>query len=255
MRFTARRVFIAHLRPPPPRCGAESLIGLARLPDVRSYRVNRPRFGDSDFGATRSRLVAGTAILFVPFAFIAVLLCLMFGIDGWQRVSIVITFGALCARACIRFGLGFGNVAGQVIARFVAPSGSTTPYEHGFSYQQSLAIRGDVAGAMASYEAVIRDSPHDVEAHVQAAELYAEHGHHERAIGLLRAAREIPGVSAARDVYASNRLIDLYLGPVGSDGRALVELRRLIERYPGTDTAVRARAALGRIKHAEGRAG
>ena len=189
-------------------------------------------------------------MLFIPFAIIAVLLCLMFGIEGWRRVSIVVTFGSLCARACVRFGLGFANVAGQVVARFVAPSGSTTPYEPGFSYQQALAIRGDVAGAMASYEAVLRESPQDVEAHVQAAELYVEHADHERAIALFRAVREIPGVSAARDVYASNRLIDLYLGPAGNDGRALVELRRLVERYPGTDTAGRARAALGRIKPA-----
>ena len=225
---------------------------LARLSHVRTYRGHRPRFGDADFGATRSQLLAGTVGLFVPFAVIAFLLCLTFGIGGWQRVSIVVAFGSLCARACIRFGLGFANVTGQVIARFIAPSGSTTPYQHAFSYQQALAIRGDVTGALESFEAVLRDSPHDVEAHVQAAELYAEHGHHERAIQLFRAIREIPGVSVARDVYASNRLIDIYLGPASDHGRALVELRRLIEMNPGTDTAARARDALGRIKHEAG---
>lgn len=227
---------------------AESPIGLARLPDVRSYRGPRPRFGDNDFGTSRHRVLVGTIVLFMPFAVIGFLLCLMFGIDGWPRVSIVVAFGSLCARACVRLGLGFANVAGQVVARFVAPSGSTTPYEPGFSYQQSLAIRGNVAQALESFEAVLRESPHDVEAHAQAADMYAEHGQHGRAIELFRAMRDIPGVSAARDVYASNRLIDLYLGPARDDGRALVELRRLIERHPGTDTASRARVALGRLK-------
>ena len=225
----------------------ESRTALARLIDVRLHRVQRPRFGD-DFGATRARVVGGTIALFMPFAVVGFLLCLMFDIEGWRRVSVVIAFGTLCARACVRFGFGFADVAGMVVARFVAPSGSTTPYQHAFSYQQSLAIRGDVEGALESFEAVLWESPHDVEAHVQAAELYAEHGDHERAIELFRAIREIPGVSAARDVYASNRLVDLYLGPASNDGRALVELRRLIERHPGTDTAARARAALGSLK-------
>jgi tetratricopeptide (TPR) repeat protein len=223
------------------RCARSSFI-------VRNAQRGRPRFGDSDFGATRAQIVAGSFILFVPFAIIALLLCLMFDIQGWARVSVVVTFGTLSARACVRVGLAFANAAGQFVARFVAPSGSTTPYEPGFSYQQSLAARGDVAGALESYEAVLRESPHDVEALAQAADLYASHGHHERAIALFRAMRAIPDVSAARDVYASNRLIDLYLGPVNDEGRALVELRRLIEMHPGTDTARRAREALGRLK-------
>ena len=215
---------------------------------MRSAQRGRPRFGDSDFRATRARIVAGTFVLFVPFAVIALLLCLMFDIDGLARISIVVTFGWLSARVCVRLGLGFANAVGQFVARFVAPSGSTTPYEPGFSYQQSLAVRGDVAGALESYEAVLQESPHDVEALTQAAELYAAHGHHERAIALFRAMRAVPDVSAARDVYASNRLIDLYLGPVQDEGRALVELRRLVEMHPGTDTARRAREALGRLK-------
>ena len=48
----------------------------------------------------------------------------------------------------------------------------------------------------------------------------------------------------------SNRLVDLHL-LAEEDGRALVELRRLIELYPGTDTSIRAREALGRLKSAQ----
>lgn len=56
--------------------------------------------------------------------------------------------------------------------------------------------------------------------------------------------------SVAR-LNASNRLVDLSL--LGRDeGRALVELRRLVECYPGTDTAIRAREALGRLKTSVG---
>lgn len=187
-------------------------------------------------------------MLFVPFAIIGFLLCLLLGIRGWIRLPIVVLFGSSAATAILRFAIGFANTAGDFVARFVAPSGSTTPYQKTFSYQQSLAARGDIAGALASYEAELRAAPHEVEAYAQAAELYASSGSASRAIELFRTMRTLPAISAARDIYASNRLIDLYLGAAQHDGRALVELRRLIECHPGTDTARRAREALGRLK-------
>lgn len=206
----------------------------------------RPRFGDADLG-TRTALIATTVGFFITFSVIGFLVCLLLGVTGWKRLPVILAFG-LQAIGIIRFAQRFANGVAQLVARFVAPSGSTTPYEQTFSYQQSLAARGDIPGALESYEAVLRESPHEAEAHVQAAELYASIGNTGRAIELLRAVREIPGVSSAREIYASNRLIDLYLGAANDDGRALVELRRLVERHPGTDTATRAREALGRLK-------
>lgn len=193
------------------------------------------------------RVLVGAAVLFLPFGVIGYLLCLLLGTAGWLRLPLIVVFASACSVAAVRFGLGVGNVSGQVVARFIAPSGRTTPYQYGYSYQQALAARGDVAGALESYEAVLNASPHDVEAHVQTAELYATSGNPSRAIEVFRALRGIPVVSDARDIYASNRLVDLHLA-ANDQGRALVELRRLIERYPGSDTATRAREALGTIK-------
>jgi len=195
-------------------------------------------------------LIAGTVGLFVPFCVIGFLLCLVVGIKGVVQVPLVVVVAGSLAFAAVRFGLGFSHAAGQFVARFVAPSGSTTPYQYGYSYQQALASRGDVAGALESYEAVLQDTPGEVEAQVQAAELYLTSGNVARAMELFRAVRTVPGVSSARDIYASNRLVDLHL-LAKEAGRALVELRRLIERYPGTDTAIRAREALGRLKSAQ----
>ena len=187
-------------------------------------------------------------MLFIPYFAIGMLLCLMYDVHGWRQIVISTAFAAPLAVLSMVVATRFAGGAGQMVARMVAPSGSTTPYERTFSYQQALAVRGDLAGALASYEAVIAESPHDSEAHVQAAELYASKGNAVRAIELFRAARAIPMLSPAREIYVSNRLIDLYLGPASNDGRALVELRRLIERYPDTDTARRAREALGKLK-------
>ena len=189
-------------------------------------------------------------MLFVPYFAIGMLLCLMYDVHGWLMIAVGAAFAAPLALISMFAATRFAGGAGQMLARIVAPSGITTPYERTFSYQQALAIKGDVAGALESYEAVIAESPHDIEAHVQAAELYSSNGNAARAIELFRAVRTIPALSPAREIYVSNRLIDLYLGPASNDGRALVELRRLIERYPDTDTARRAREALGNLKAA-----
>ena len=236
----ARRAF----GPERPRCRP---ILLRRPLDVRPRPASRPRFADTDFGTTRARIIAATLVLFVPFAFIGYLLCLMFGVKGLSQVACVIAFGAVAASASVTFATQFSYLAAQFFARFLAPSGSTTPYEYGYSYQQALAAKGDVDGALESYEAVLRESPRALEAHIQAAELYATSGNAARAIELFKAVRSMPDVSRPRVVYASNRLVDLYLAS-NDDGRALVELRRLVEQYPGTDTAQRAREALGRLK-------
>ena len=214
---------------------------------MRQDTIHRPRFGDADAGATRAAVLAGASVLFLVFAVIAFLLCLQLGITGWRRIPVIVGFGAGASLTAVWFGLGFARSAGGVLARFVAPSGSSTPYQYGYSYQQALAAKGDVAGALESYEAVLRERPGDAEAIAQTAELYATNGHVDRAVALFRSLRGIPGVSDARDVYASNRLVDLYL-LAGQEGRALVELRRIIERFPGTDAASRAREALGRLK-------
>ena len=192
-------------------------------------------------------IVAGAGAMFIAFGGIGFLLCLLLGVKGWMQIPMVVGVGAVGAFASVRGGLAFSNAAGQFIARFIAPSGSTTPYEYTFSYQQALAAKGDVAGALASYEAYLREAPDSIEAYVQAAELCAKNANPARAIELFRALRNVPSVTGARDIYASQRLIDLYRA--GNDeGRALVELRRLVERYPGTDTAARAREALTALK-------
>jgi hypothetical protein len=51
-------------------------------------------------------------------------------------------------------------------------------------------------------------------------------------------------------LYASQRLIDLYRGPLADEGRALVELRRLAETFPNSPAAAHAREAIRRIKGA-----
>lgn len=128
-------------------------------------------------------------------------------------------------------------------------SGASTPYEEQFSFQESLVMRGLVDEALASYEAIIAERATAVTARLRAAALYASRGGNpQRAAELLREARLIPGITAHDESSATNRLIELLMGPLGEPGRAMVELRRLMDRYPGTDTAARAKLVLAELK-------
>ena len=133
--------------------------------------------------------------------------------------------------------------------RYVAEGGSSTPYQEQYSREQALVMRRDYNGALALFEERIADSPDDTRVRIAAADLYATHGENPtRAAELYREVQRSPTVDIGADVYVSNKLADLYLGPLADPPRALVEFRRLIERYPGSTAATHARLALGNLK-------
>lgn len=107
---------------------------------------------------------------------------------------------------------------------------------------------GDVARALASYEAIILSAPDDPDPRIRAAELYLENGQRDRAEALYKSVQRMARVSATDDVYVSNRLVDLYLQWPEREVRALTELRRLIDTYPDTDIAERALTDLANLK-------
>jgi hypothetical protein len=172
----------------------------------------------------------------------------MLQLTGWKFI-LLITGGPLTlASAAAYFGLMSGDAAGA-IARHVTAGGSSTPYEEQFSQQQALVMQREYAAALALYEQRIAELADEPRVRIAAAELYATHGQNpRRAAELYREVQRIPKVMSGHDVYVSNKLADLYLGPLGEPGRALVEFRRLIERYPDTQIATHARAALANIK-------
>jgi len=160
-------------------------------------------------------------------------------------VAVALALGALTAYMGSRIGEG----AGVVVQSFVQPSGNSTPYEQSFSYQEAMIMRGDIDGALESYEAIITEQPTLVSARLAAAEHYARGNRNPaRAAELFREVRAIPGVPLRDAIYSSSRLVDLYDGPLADPGRAVVELRRIIELYPSSAVAKHARSALPALK-------
>ena len=171
------------------------------------------------------------------------------GLSGWQGLVVTLVGAAASAYGTYWFAMKLGNAGGAVAQLVTLPSGDSTPYEQQFSYQEALVARGDVSGALESYEAIISEQPVAIAPRMRAAEHYARANRNpHRAAELFKEIRDMAGVPVRDAVYASSRLVDLYEGALADPGRAIVEMRRIIERYPGTAIARSARGALPEMK-------
>jgi hypothetical protein len=135
---------------------------------------------------------------------------------------------------------------------FLWPNRGAAPRQASYSHIEAMAAAGDVAGALGAYEQVIAAEPDAIVPRAQAAELYARGSDHARAAALFAGIRRIPGCSPQHDLYATQRLIDLYDGPLDQPAKSLTELRRIIERHGGSREAPFARAALAQRKRGLG---
>lgn len=131
---------------------------------------------------------------------------------------------------------------------FLWPNRGEAPRQASYSHIEAMAAAGQVAEALGEYERVIAAEPAAVVPRAQAAELYAKGSDYARAAALFAEIRKIPGCSPQNDLYATQRLIDLYDGPLDQPAKSLTELRRIVERHRDSREAPFARAALVRRK-------
>lgn len=200
--------------------------------------------------ATRVKAAAYAAMVFALTAAMSWMLATQpLDLGGFGAVLFTLVAASGSAAVCYRAGVLSSGAAGGVARPVTMPSGASSPYEDQFSYQDALAARGDVVGALESFEAVIAEQPCAATPRLKAADLYARRGKDpRRAAALFREVRDLSGVSRRDALYAASRLVDLYDGPLEDPGRALVELRRIAELYPETDVAAGARTTIRRIK-------
>ncbi|HEY3113480.1 MAG TPA: tetratricopeptide repeat protein [Gemmatimonadaceae bacterium] len=174
-------------------------------------------------------------------------------LSSWLVVLSALAGAVILATCWWLFVTRLSRGAGKAFGAFIQPSGAGS-YERQYSQQDAMVMRGDVGGALSSYEEIILEVPDDAQPRLRAAELYTKTGLRERAEELYRAVQRLPHVAPKDDIFASNRLVDLYLAWPGHETKGLRELRRLIDTYPETDAAKRARAGLVNLKkHAASR--
>ena len=153
-------------------------------------------------------------------------------------------------------GYAIGKTVGALVVRgsgdaaraFTLPA-TAGFYENEHSEIDTLEVRGDFKGAASAWEAVAIAEAGNPWPLVRSAELYArELGEPALAAERFRLARSLPGVKPELERYASQKIIDLLLGPLGDKGRAMVELRMLIDKHPASREAEGAREALRNLK-------
>jgi hypothetical protein len=174
---------------------------------------------------------------------------ILWGLSPAKFIAIILlgppVLTILVAKLSLRATAGV-EVAGHAILA----GRNSTPYTEQYSYQQALVMQGRLDDALASYEAIIAEENSTLDVRIRAAELYArEAKRHDRAAELLREVTRHPACTPAEEVYSANRLADLLSGPLGQPGRALVELRRLADRYQGTPVGDRAKEAIRVMKN------
>jgi hypothetical protein len=166
-----------------------------------------------------------------------------------QRYTAMLALIAAIIAAVLLLGLVVFMVtsAGETITKaFVNPGGAPRTAD-GTSMAETIAMQGDMEGASASFEAIRAEHGETVASLRAEAELYAGgRGDPERAKGLFQRMRRAVDVTRHDELYATQRLVDLYYGPLNAPDRAAAELRRIIERFPGTRDAEGAALALDR---------
>ena len=141
------------------------------------------------------------------------------------------------------------GASARAAGAFYAPRGASTAYVPTYSQIDALVIRGDLAGAAAAFDEEIARSGGQVGVLVKAADFHLrDRRDAPRALALFLRARETGSGSDDTRRYIQQKLVDLYLGPLEAEGKAMAELRRLIERFPGTREAAAARESLAALK-------
>lgn len=167
---------------------------------------------------------------------------------GW-RLLLYPLFGTPTGMAIAYGGIiWLPRAASEGFLSFLWPNKGEAARETSYSHIQAMAAAGDVAGALAAYEDVIAAAPTAIAPRAQAAELYAQGHDPARAAKLFAEMRRIPGCSRQHDLYATQRLVDLYDGPLKQPQKSLTELRRIVELHGDSREAPFARDALVRRK-------
>jgi tetratricopeptide (TPR) repeat protein len=187
---------------------------------------------------------AAPLVLFV----LLLLYSLVKALHSGKSTSIFFFFSLLCL-FFIFVAFMTNNRAANVFARVLWPQGNASPYQRDFSFEKSLVMQNRIGEALQAYEEQIRARPSDAEAYVQAAELNAARGSVSRAVELFRSVRLLPHLADSYRVYATNRLIDLYIGSgeAANPQKARSELHYMIVHFPHTQAASRAKEVLQRL--------
>ena len=188
------------------------------------------------------RLVVGT------FALMGTAIAILLGVTGDARALQLV--GALWAVYGLVVGFTSGVFEPVIDGLFnVLTNIGLMRAGAGYSAIETLVQRGHLAAAAEAYAERARNPDERVDATLRRAKLLAESLASAETASLeldnLRAA--VP-LSSRDDFRVGLALVELHEHHLGDPGRAMAELRRLIDHYPSARDARRLRAALAELK-------
>ena len=143
---------------------------------------------------------------------------------------------------------GVVSPLGEAFGRVLVPSGSSTPSVNQHSNIEALVARGDFTKAAEAYQAVIAADPGDVVACERLAQLaLGDLKDYDLALFAVREGEKRttnPRRQAGFALLAANICRD----NLKDYGKAMVELRRILARYPDIPNAARLRAEIEELK-------
>ena len=149
------------------------------------------------------------------------------------------------------FILGQGTIFGKAsstLGSLTAPSGGTTPSVAQHSVIEALEVRGEYAKAAQAYRAVIAADPQDVVACEKLGQLaLRELKEFDTAVWAYHQAEARSLDERRRQGYALIAL-GICRDNLRDAGRTVVELRKLLERYPTIQSAAALRAELDQLR-------
>lgn len=142
----------------------------------------------------------------------------------------------------------FFTSAGETVTKLFIEPGNNSQAPDGTSIAEAIAAKGDLREASVAFDALRKAHGGDTVATLKVeAEMYSgPRGDAKKAKELFQRMRKAVDATREDELYATHRLVDLYFGPLGDSDRALGELRRIVQRFPGTRDAEGAAVALER---------
>lgn len=170
----------------------------------------------------------------------------LYGITGWERLLLAVLGGVIGATVILT-GVRASAFLSEAVMRGLFEPGGRGRDRAVHSRALALAAQGDFAAAADAFDALRRQHGQTAVLLRAEAEMQCRPGgDRERARELLLRLRQAADAVPADELYATHRLIDLYLGPLDDAGRAMVELRRMADRFPDTPDGQGALAELRR---------
>ncbi len=177
-------------------------------------------------------------------------------------VAVVLSLSGIAPRAWVLIGViwaVYGVVHGvfdwvlEPLTGFLVQGVSNIGVDRrgvGFGAIEALAARGDAAGAAEAYLRRATDAKERIPALLRrAAVLAGPLGRPADAVTELESLRRTTeGLSPTDDIDIGLALVDLHEHRLGESGRAMVELRRLIERHPQSHHSHRIRTMLAALR-------